>query len=400
MCENKTVVLGITGGIAAYKMADFSHMLCKEGYDVCVVMTENATKFVTPLTFETLTNNRCVTDCFERSLTFDVEHIALAKRADLFFVAPATANVIAKLANGIADDALTTQALACACPKIIAPAMNTQMLKNPATQRNLKILKDDGWIVIEPASGLLACGDVGEGKLPDIETLFSYVEYELSLEKDMRGVNILVTAGATREELDPVRYITNRSTGKMGYAIARDCMLRGAEVTLVTAPTNLKAVPFVKTIDVTSANEMFDKVAENAKQQDAIIMVAAVADYRPAERAENKIKKSDSKLSLELMNTKDILSYLGSHKPSGQFLCGFSMETENLIGNSQKKLTKKNADMIVANNTTESGAGFGVDTNIATIITNDNITPLPLLSKAELAHRIVDEICRFMQQNH
>lgn len=392
MFEKKTVVLGITGGIAAYKMADFSHMLCKAGFDVCVVMTENAKQFITPMTFETLTHNHCVTDCFEPSPVFDVEHIALAKCADLLLIAPATANVIAKLANGIADDALTTQALACTCPKIIAPAMNTAMLDNPATQRNLQTLKNDGWTVIEPASGLLACGDVGAGKLPDNETLFSFVERELMREKDLLGKSVLITAGATREELDPVRYITNRSTGKMGYALAKECMLRGANVTLVTAPTDLGTVPFVNTIDIVSAEEMFTAVTDKSDKQDIIIMVAAVADYRPAQKAENKMKKSDTDLSIELKRTKDILSYLGEHKRQGQFLCGFSMETENLLENSSQKLEKKKADMIVANNTNVAGAGFGVDTNIVTLITKDNNTPLPILSKSDLAQRIMEEI--------
>ncbi len=392
MSSKKTIVLGITGGIAAYKMADFSHMLCKAGFDVSVVMTENAKQFIAPLTFETLTSNPCISSCFERNTDYEVEHIALAQRADLLFVSPATANIIAKFANGIADDALSTQALACTCPKIIAPAMNTAMLENPATKRNLKTLENDGWIVIPPDSGLLACGDIGAGKLPSNETLFSYAEFALSREKDMKGKHVLITAGATQEAIDPVRYITNHSSGKMGYALAKEYMLRGATVTLVTTPTALEPIPFLNTLAVNSAEEMFLTVKDHFMKQDIIIMVAAVADYSPREKADNKIKKADSDLSIHLKRTTDILTYLGEHKKPNQFICGFSMETENMLENSRKKLQHKKADMIIANNTKTEGAGFKGDTNLVTIITKDKEVELPLLSKADLANKIVSQI--------
>lgn len=390
--SRKTVILGVTGGIAAYKMANLAHMLCKNNYEVHVIMTENATKFIAPLTFETLTCQPCVIDCFTRSSSFEVEHISLAKKADLMLIAPATANVIAKLANGIADDALTTQALACTCTKIIAPAMNTAMLKNPATQRNINTLESDGYIVIQPAEGLLACGDVGAGKLPEEKSIFSYIERELAHEKDYKGKRILVTAGATQEAMDPVRYITNHSSGKMGYAIAYECMLRGADVTLISAPTNLPPVPFVKTVGVKSAHQMFEAVCDLKDEQDIIIKAAAVADYRPEYMSENKIKKTSDKLSLQLERTTDILGYLGANRRENQFLCGFSMETENLIENSCKKLEKKNLDMIVANSLNTEGAGFGTETNIVTIITKDESISLPLLSKAEVARVLMDKI--------
>lgn len=392
MGKNKTIILGVTGGIAAYKMANLSHTLCKSGYDVHVVMTQNALNFITPLTFETLTRLPCVVDSFERSASFEVEHISLAKKADLLLIAPATANIIAKLANGIADDALTTQALACTCTKIIAPAMNTAMLQNPATQRNLCTLRDDGYIVISPSEGLLACGDVGAGKLPEEEVIISYIERELAHEKDYSGKNILVTAGATQEALDPVRYITNHSSGKMGYAIAYECMLRGANVTLISAPTNLPPVPFVKTVNICSAQEMLVAVSKLKDEQDIIIKAAAVADYCPESRSDSKIKKSSDTLSLPLVRTTDILGYLGADCKENQFLCGFSMETENLIENSCKKLEKKNLNMIVANNLNVDGAGFGTETNVVTIITKDETIPLPLLSKAEVARVLMDEI--------
>lgn len=392
MGRNKTIILGVTGGIAAYKMANLSHTLCKNGYEVHVVMTQNAQNFIAPLTFETLTHQPCVVDSFARSSSFEVEHISLAKKADLLLIAPATANTIAKLANGIADDALTTQALACTCTKIIAPAMNTAMLQNPATQRNLCTLQNDGYIVISPAEGLLACGDIGAGKLPEEEVIFSYIERELAHEKDYCGKNILVTAGATQEALDPVRYITNHSTGKMGYAIAYECMLRGANVTLISAPTKLPQVPFVKTVNTCSAQQMFDAVSHLKEEQDIIIKAAAVADYCPEFRSDSKIKKSSDTLSLPLVRTTDILGYLGADCKENQFLCGFSMETENLIENSRKKLEKKNLNMIVANNLNVDGAGFKTETNVVTIITNDETLPLPLLSKAEVARVLMDEI--------
>lgn len=392
MLKGKTVVLGVTGGIAAYKIANLASMLVKLHCDVHVIMTQNATNFITPITFETLTNNKCLIDTFDRNFQFHVEHVALAKRADVVMIAPATANVIGKLAHGIADDMLTTTVLACTCKKFVAPAMNTQMYRNPIVQDNMKTLKQYGVELIEPATGFLACRDVGEGKLPDPEVLLQYILRELAFEKDMTGKKVLVTAGPTQESIDPVRYITNHSTGKMGYAIARHCMMRGADVTLVSGPTNLNPPPFVTVIPVVSAKEMFDAVTSHAKEQDIIIKSAAVADYRPATVASEKMKKSDNALALDLEKTEDILKYLGEHKKGSQFLCGFSMETENMLDNSRAKLVKKNLDMIVANNLKQTGAGFGTDTNIVTLITKKDEQKLPILTKDEVAKAIVDKI--------
>lgn len=392
MLKGKTIVLGVTGGIAAYKIANLASMLVKLHCDVHVIMTQNATNFITPITFETLTNNKCLIDTFDRNFQFHVEHVALAKRADVVMIAPATANVIGKLAHGIADDMLTTTVLACTCKKFVAPAMNTQMYRNPIVQDNMKTLKQYGFELIEPATGFLACRDVGEGKLPDPEVLLQYILRELAFEKDMTGKKVLVTAGPTQESIDPVRYITNHSTGKMGYAIARHCMLRGADVTLVSGPTNLTPPPFVTVIPVVSAKEMFDAVTSHAKEQDIIIKSAAVADYRPATVASEKMKKSDNALALDLEKTEDILKYLGEHKKESQFLCGFSMETENMLDNSRAKLVKKNLDMIVANNLKQTGAGFGTDTNIVTLITKKDEQELPILTKDEVAKAIVDKI--------
>lgn len=392
MLKGKTVVLGVTGGIAAYKIANLASMLVKLHCDVHVIMTQNATNFITPITFETLTNNKCLIDTFDRNFQFHVEHVALAKRADVVMIAPATANVIGKLAHGIADDMLTTTVLACTCKKFVAPAMNTQMYRNPIVQDNMKTLEQYGFELIEPATGFLACRDVGEGKLPDPEVLLQYILRELAFEKDMTGKKVLVTAGPTQESIDPVRYITNHSTGKMGYAIARHCMMRGADVTLVSGPTNLNPPPFVTVIPVVSAKEMFDAVTSQAKDQDIIIKSAAVADYRPATVASEKMKKSDNALALDLEKTEDILKYLGEHKKETQFLCGFSMETENMLDNSRAKLAKKNLDMIVANNLKQTGAGFGTDTNIVTLITKNDEQELPILTKDEVAKAIVDKI--------
>lgn len=392
MLKGKTVVLGVTGGIAAYKIANLASMLVKLHCDVHVIMTQNATNFITPITFETLTNNKCLIDTFDRNFQFHVEHVALAKRADVVMIAPATANVIGKLAHGIADDMLTTTVLACTCKKFVAPAMNTQMYRNAIVQDNMKTLEQYGFELIEPATGFLACRDVGEGKLPDPEVLLQYILRELTFEKDMTGKNVLVTAGPTLEAIDPVRYITNHSTGKMGYAIARHCMMRGADVTLVSGPTNLTPPPFMTVIPVVSAQEMFDAVTSHAKEQDIIIKSAAVADYRPATVASEKMKKSDNALTLELEKTEDILKYLGEHKKENQFLCGFSMETENMLDNSRAKLAKKNLDMIVANNLKQTGAGFGTDTNIVTLITKKDEQELPILTKDEVAKAIVDKI--------
>lgn len=392
MLKGKTVVLGVTGGIAAYKIANLASMLVKLHCDVQVIMTQNATHFITPITFETLTNNKCLIDTFDRNFQFHVEHVALAKRADVVMIAPATANVIGKLAHGIADDMLTTTVLACTCKKFVAPAMNTQMYRNPIVQDNMKTLKQYGFELIEPATGFLACRDVGEGKLPDPEVLLQYILRELAFEKDMTGKKVLVTAGPTQEAIDPVRYITNHSTGKMGYAIARHCMMRGADVTLVSGPTNLTPPPFMTVIPVVSAQEMFDAVTSHAKEQDIIIKSAAVADYRPATVSSEKTKKSDNALALDLEKTEDILKYLGEHQKESQFLCGFSMETENMLDNSRAKLVKKNLDMIVANNLKQTGAGFGTDTNIVTLITKKDEQELPILTKDEVAKAIVDKI--------
>ena len=392
MLKGKTVVLGITGSIAAYKTANLASMLSKLHADVQVIMTQNATNFIHPITFETLTNNRCMTDTFDRNFQYNVEHVALAKRTDVLMIAPASANVIGKLAAGIADDMLTTTALACTCKKIIAPAMNTNMYRNPIVQDNLQKLRDYGFEVIEPAVGMLACKDVGEGKMPEPEVLLEYILRETAYEKDMAGLRVLVTAGPTREAIDPVRYITNHSTGKMGYAIAKAAMLRGAKVTLVTGRTEEKKPPFVEVVEITSAREMYEAVTARAGQQDIIIKAAAVADYRPKTVSSEKIKKKDGEMTIEMERTDDIIGYLGSHKAPGQFLCGFSMETEHMVENSRAKLAKKHLDMIVANNLKVEGAGFGTDTNVVTILTEDGELALEKMSKEAVAHRIFDEI--------
>ena len=394
MLRGKTVILGVTGSIAAYKIADLASKLSKLHCDVQVIMTKNATNFINPITFETLTNNRCLVDTFDRNFQYNVEHVALAKKADVVLVAPATANVIAKMAHGLADDMLTTTVLACTCPKLVSPAMNTQMLHNPITQDNLEILKHYGFEVIEPATGMLACKDIGDGKLPDTDVLLDYILKTIAFEKDMKGINVLVTAGPTQEALDPVRYITNHSTGKMGYAIARNAMLRGANVTLVTGETAIPKPRFVDVVDVKSAKEMFDAVTSRSDKQDIIIKAAAVADYTPSYVSDDKIKKSDDDLSIPVERTKDILKYLGLNKRPGQYLCGFSMETKDMIENSRRKLIHKNLDMIVANNLKQSGAGFGVDTNVITMITPGKEIALELMSKDEVAEQILDEIMR------
>lgn len=390
--QGKCVLLGITGGIAAYKMANVASGLRKAGATVHVIMTENATKFITPLTFETLTNNRCVVDTFARDFQYDVKHISLAKAADLILIAPATANVIAKLANGLADDMLTTTILAARCKKLVAPAMNTAMLENPITQDNLAKLKKYGFGIIEPAVGMLACKDVGSGKLPEPETLLDCIAMELAREKDMAGLHVTVTAGPTQEALDPVRYLTNHSTGRMGYAIAREAMLRGADVTLISGPTALKPVPGVKTVDVVSAKDMFEAVQAALPETDILVKAAAVADYRPVSIAEDKIKKQDGDMSIPLERTDDILGWVAEHRHPGLFVCGFSMETRDMIENSRKKLDRKHLDMIAANNLKVAGAGFGVDTNVVTILTADGIQELPLMGKDQVAAKLLDAI--------
>lgn len=390
--QGKTIVLGISGGIAAYKMPNVAHALAKRGAGVHVLMTKNATEFIAPLVFETLTNRRCIVDTFDRNFQYDVAHVSLANAADLMLIAPATANVLAKLAHGLADDMLTTVTLAAHCPKLVAPAMNTHMLENPITQDNLKTLTQYGFTVIPSGSGLLACGDTGSGRLPDEQTLVDYVDRALFAPRDLAGKKVVVTAGATQEPMDPVRYITNHSTGKMGYAIARACMLRGADVTLLTAPTALRPVPFVKTVPFTTAESLFEAVKAHAMDADALVMAAAVADYRPVNVADEKIKKKDGDLTLPLARTQDILAWVGAHKPEKLFVCGFSMETENLLENSAAKLQRKNMDMIVANNLKTPGAGFGVDTNVVTILTREGAEPLPLQSKDDVAMHIAAAI--------
>ena len=393
MLKGKTVVLAVTGSIAAYKIASLASSLVKLHADVQVLMTKNATNFITPITFETLTGNKCLVDTFDRNFEFSVEHVSLAKKADVVMIAPASANVIGKLAHGIADDMLTTTILACKCKKIISPAMNTNMYENPIVQDNLKILENYGFEVRQPAVGLLACKDIGAGKMPEPEVLLEYILKEVAYEKDLTGKKILVTAGPTQEAVDPVRYLTNHSTGKMGYAIAKVCSFRGADVTLVTGKTNIPKPLFVNTVEITTARDMFEAVTERFADQDIVIKAAAVADYRPRQVSEEKVKKSDDALSIELERTDDILKYLGEHKRTDQFLCGFSMETENMLGNSRAKLVKKNLDMIVANNLKVPGAGFAGDTNVVTLITQDEETELPLLSKEETAVQILDKIC-------
>ena len=392
MLKGKTVVLGVTGGIAAYKIANLASMLVKQHANVRVIMTQNATNFITPTTFETLTGKKCLVDTFDRNFEFQVEHVSLAKQADIFMIAPATANVIAKVAHGLADDMLTTTFLACRSPKYIVPAMNTQMYENPITQDNLNICRKYGMHVIEPASCYLACGDTGAGKMPEPETLFEYILHELACEKDLAGKKVLVTAGPTREAIDPVRYITNHSTGKMGYAIARAAARRGAEVTLVSGPVDLKAPLGVRLVPVISAKDMFDAVTSVSAEQDAIIKAAAVADYRPAVVGAEKTKKSDGNMNIELERTDDILAWLGAHRREGQVLCGFSMETQNMLENSRAKLAKKNVDMIVANSLRTAGAGFGTDTNLVTVITKDGAEELELMSKDQVAHELLNRI--------
>lgn len=393
--KKKTVVLGVTGGIACYKAAALASKLAQRGYDVEVVLTKNATEFIGPHTFESLTHNRAMVDTFDRNFQSHVEHVALADKADVLILAPATANIIAKAAHGIADDMLSTTILACDCPKLVAPAMNTRMYQNPVTQDNLATLRRYGWEVIEPASGHLACGAVGLGKMPEPEDLLEAVDHAVRYGKDLKGLRVLVTAGPTQEALDPVRFLTNHSTGKMGYAVARAAAARGAQVTLVSGPTGLKKPAYVETVDVVSALDMFKTVQERAAGQDIIIKTAAVADYRPAAVSMEKIKKGDGQgMALPLERTDDILGWLGANRRPGQFLCGFSMETEDLVGNSLRKLEKKNVDMIAANSLRQEGAGFGGDTNVLTLITQGGQEELPLLSKEDAAHRLLDAILR------
>ena len=394
MLKGKTVILGVTGSIAAYKAANLASMLKKQHADVQVIMTKNATHFMNPITFESLTGNKCLVDTFDRNFQFQVEHVALAKRADLAIVAPATANIMAKLAHGLADDMLTTTLLACRCPRLIAPAMNTRMYENPVTQDNMDILRKYGFRIIEPAVGHLACGDTGAGKLPPETLLLECILDEIAMEKDMKGLHVLITAGPTMEAIDPVRFISNHSTGKMGYALARVCRRRGAEVTLVSGKTNLEAPYGVTLVPVTSAQDMFEAVSSRAKEQDLIIKAAAVADYRPVTVAENKIKKSPGDMSIALERTTDILAWLGEHRREGQVLCGFAMETEHMVEHAKEKLTRKHVDMIAANNVKVAGAGFGTDTNVVTLITEDGVEELAKMSKEEVASRIVDALLR------
>lgn len=392
MLRGKTVILGVTGSIAAYKIATLASMLVKKQASVHVIMTKNATNFINPITFETLTGHKCLVDTFDRNFEFQVEHVSMAKQANVVMIAPASANVIGKLAHGLADDMLTTTLLACKCPKIVSPAMNTAMFENPIVQDNLKILEKYGYEVIQPASGYLACGDTGAGKMPEAETLYQYIERTLADPKDLIGKKVLVTAGPTQENIDPVRYITNHSSGKMGYAVAKAAMLRGADVTLVSGQTALTPPMFVKYVQITTAEEMYQEVTSRSDEQDIIIKAAAVADYRPKTVYENKVKKKEGQMAIELERTRDILAYLGEHKKENQFLCGFSMETENMIGNSRAKLQKKNLDMVAANNVKVDGAGFQGDTNVMTLITQDQEIALPLMSKEEAANKILDII--------
>ena len=392
MLKGKTVLLGITGSIAAYKIAYLASALHKLHADVHVLMTENATNFINPITFETLTGNKCLVDTFDRNFQFQVEHVSIAKKADVVMIAPASANVIGKLANGLADDMLTTTVMACRCQKILAPAMNTAMYENPVVQDNIRKLQTYGYEVITPASGYLACGDTGAGKMPEPETLLEYILKEAAFQKDLAGKKLLVTAGPTPEAIDPVRCLTNHSSGKMGYAIAKMAMLRGAEVTLVSGPTAIEPPLFVKVVPVTSARDMFEAVTGLSDEQDIIIKAAAVADYRPKQVSEDKVKKKDDQASIELERTDDILKYLGQHKKQGQFLCGFSMETRDMLRNSRAKLEKKNLDMVAANNLKVEGAGFQGDTNVLTLITQDEEVSLPLMSKEDAALKILDKI--------
>lgn len=398
MLKGKTILLGVTGSIAAYKIAYLASALVKKGAQVHVLMTENAVNFINPITFETLTGHKCLVDTFDRNFEFSVEHVALAKAADVVMIAPASANVIGKIAHGIADDMLTTTVMACPCRKIIAPAMNTRMYENPILQDNLRILEHYGMEVIKPATGYLACGDTGAGKMPEPEVLFEHILREAGYPKDLAGKRILVTAGPTREAIDPVRYITNHSTGKMGYAIAKTAAFRGAEVTLVSGPVDIAPPPFVDMVRIESAREMFDAVTSRSEAQDVIIKAAAVADYRPVSVGTEKIKKKDGDMSIALDRTDDILGWLGNHRREGQFLCGFSMETQNMLENSRAKLAKKNIDMIVANNLKVEGAGFGTDTNVVTIITKDAEKELPMMSKEAVADALLTEIMGRMEK--
>ena len=398
MLQGKTVLLGVTGSIAAYKIAYLASALKKLHAQVHVLMTENATNFINPITFESLTGNKCLVDTFDRNFQFQVEHVSIAKQADVVMIAPASANVIGKLAHGIADDMLTTTIMACKCKKIISPAMNTNMYENPIVQDNLAILQHYGYEVIEPASGYLACGDTGAGKMPEPEMLLEYILREIAKEKDLTGRKVLVTAGPTQEAIDPVRYITNHSSGKMGYALAKAAMLRGAQVTLVSGPCAIEPPPFVKLVPVVTAKEMFDAVTSVSFEQDIIIKAAAVADYRPAKVFDDKVKKQEGQMSIELEKTDDILQYLGDNRVPGQFLCGFSMETQNMLGNSRAKLGKKHLDMVAANNLKVAGAGFQGDTNVLTLITQDEDVSLQLMSKEEAANIILDKILSIMKE--
>ena len=398
MLKGKTVLLGVTGSIAAYKIAYLASALKKLHAEVHVLMTKNATNFITPITFESLTGTKCLVDTFDRNFQFQVEHVSIAKKADVVMIAPASANVIGKLAHGIADDMLTTTIMACKCKKFISPAMNTNMFENPILQDNLKTLEHYGYEVIQPASGYLACGDTGAGKMPEPETLLSYILREIAAEKDLEGKKVLVTAGPTQESIDPVRYITNHSSGKMGYALAKAAMLRGADVTLVSGPCSITPPPFVKVVSVVTAKDMFDAVTFVSAEQDIIIKAAAVADYRPKQVFDEKVKKQDKEMSIELKKTDDILKYLGEHRTPQQFLCGFSMETQNMVENSRKKLEKKQVDMIAANNLKVEGAGFGVDTNLLTLITKDGLDELPLVTKEEAADLLLDRILKRMEE--
>ena len=398
MLQGKTVLLGVTGSIAAYKIAYLASALKKLHAQVHVLMTENATNFINPITFESLTGNKCLVDTFDRNFQFSVEHVSIAKQADVVMIAPASANVIGKLAHGIADDMLTTTIMACKCKKIVSPAMNTNMYENPIVQDNLAILQHYGYEVIEPASGYLACGDTGAGKMPEPEMLLDYILREIAKEKDLLGRKVLVTAGPTQEAIDPVRYITNHSSGKMGYALAKAAMLRGADVTLVSGPCAIEPPPFVKLVPVVTAKEMFDAVTSVSFEQDIIIKAAAVADYRPANVYEDKVKKHEEQMSIKLEKTDDILGYLGEHRLPGQFLCGFSMETQNMLGNSRAKLGKKHLDMVAANNLKVAGAGFQGDTNVLTLITQDEDVSLQLMSKEDAANVILDKILSIQKE--